>query len=152
VTDRAAQVIEDFCLGLRDATMLDGVDASNEEKASRVRTVQLLHRSLGEGGFDPMPRVRQLSEETGWDMVEFLDQCLRFPAVVPRIRERDGIRRSLRLRRMSGARASRGRPSVLAVRRVPRVHAPRGVRTLTRASGTALKDLYAGGKMRARRR
>ena len=33
----------------------------------------------------PMPRVRKLSEETRWDMVEYLDQCLRFPAVVPMI-------------------------------------------------------------------
>jgi hypothetical protein len=40
--------------------------------------------------------MNRLSEETSWRMEELLDDCLKYPKVIPYVKETDGIRRSLR--------------------------------------------------------
>lgn len=84
-----AKVVEDFCNALLDA-------ARHGYRKDSIPTVRLLRLALADGGIDPLPRVRQLSEETGLDLIDFLDQCLRFPAIVPMVRERDGVKKDLR--------------------------------------------------------
>src|SRR5205085_1010601 len=41
-------------------------------------------------------RLAELSEQTRWLMPQLLEDCLRFPEVLPLVRDRDGIRRRLR--------------------------------------------------------
>lgn len=90
------RVIDDFCRALVDATFADGADRENKRRDGYIRTVQTLYRSLVESGIDPMFTVRRLGEQLGWDAVDFLEQCMSYPATNPRIRERDGVRRTLR--------------------------------------------------------
>ena len=64
------------------------------EKLSRVKEIAGLLRARG---VSPIDRLEKLTEETGWRMVPFYEECLAYPGQRPWIRDKDdGIRRLLR--------------------------------------------------------
>lgn len=63
---------------------------------SHVLRVQRLHGELLRRGVEVTRRLERLSEETSWQMMSLLSDCLMYPEVIPYVRERDGIRRVLR--------------------------------------------------------
>jgi len=90
------ELVEDLCLALRDVGVQDYGLPRDEEAASAVLRVQRLHGELSRRGADVTRRLERLSEETSWQMMPLLHDCLMYPEVTPYVRERDGIRRVLR--------------------------------------------------------
>jgi hypothetical protein len=70
---------------------------------AQIHTVRDLHGQLVLRGVDCQPRLAQLSAATGWQMPALLDDCLAYPQRLPRLRDADGIRHSLRCNLCGGA-------------------------------------------------
>ena len=91
------ELLEQLAIALREVGMWDHTlargDASGEAK---VRAVQKLSVEVARRGLDPTARLEQLTAETEWLMVQLYAECIEFPRVVPLVKERDGVRRSLR--------------------------------------------------------
>jgi hypothetical protein len=90
------ELVEDLCLDLRNVGVLDYRLPEGEQVVAAVLRVQRLHGELSRRGADVTRRLERLSEETSWQMIPLLRDCLRYPDVIPYVRERDGIRRVLR--------------------------------------------------------
>ena len=90
------ELVEDLCLALRDVGIRDYCLPKDEEAVSAVLRVQGLHGELSRRGADLTRRLERLAEETSWQMLPLLRDCLIYPDVIPYVRERDGIRRVLR--------------------------------------------------------
>jgi hypothetical protein len=90
------ELMEGLCLALRDVGVRDYGLPQDERAVSAVAKVQQLHAELSKRGADIAPRLERLTEETSWQMAELLRDCLAYPAVIPYVRERDGVRRALR--------------------------------------------------------
>jgi hypothetical protein len=90
------ELVEDLCLALRDVGVMDYGLPEGEQVVSAVLRVQQLHGELSRRGADVTRRLERLSEETSWQMMPLLRDCLMYPAAIPYVRERDGIRRALR--------------------------------------------------------
>jgi hypothetical protein len=90
------ELVEDLCLALREVGVGDYCLPKGEEAVSAVLRVQRLHGELSRRGADITRRLERLSEETSWQMLPLLRDCLMYPDVIPYVRERDGIRRALR--------------------------------------------------------
>jgi hypothetical protein len=90
-------LLDELALALRDVGTWDYSlargDAGGEGK---VRRVQDLGAEINRRGLDPTPRLEQLTAETDWLMTQLYADCKEFPRVLPLVRERDGVRRSLR--------------------------------------------------------
>jgi hypothetical protein len=90
------ELLEDLCVALRYVAVREGYlsgDAADEpsiqEAVSIATELDRRHVAVSE-------RLQTLTRETGWLMNDLLDDCREFPAVTPRVRELDGIRRYLR--------------------------------------------------------
>src|SRR5262245_56720775 len=59
---------------------------------SHVEQVQLTHSELLRRGIDLADFLGALSRATGWQMLELLGDCVRYPAATPRVRNLDGLR------------------------------------------------------------
>jgi hypothetical protein len=90
------ELIEDLCLALRDVGVQDYSLPRAKDVLADVLRVQRLHGELSRRGADVTRRLERLSEETSWQMIPLLRDCLMYPEVIPYVRERDGIRRVLR--------------------------------------------------------
>jgi hypothetical protein len=90
------ELVEDLCIALRDVGISDYCLPEGGQVVSAVLRVQQLHSELSKRGADFTRRLERLSEETSWQMVPLMRDCLMFPEVIPYVRERDGIRRVLR--------------------------------------------------------
>lgn len=90
------ELVEDLCLALRDVGVRDYCLPKDRWVVSDVLRVQQLHGELSRRGADVTRRLERLSEETSWQMMPLLRDCLMYPDVIPYVRERDGIRRVLR--------------------------------------------------------
>ncbi len=91
----SAELLEDLCIALRNVAVYEnywsvGPDPPRVQEAVSIAT-ELERRQV-----DVSERLDRLSQETRWLMKELLDDCRKFPAVIPRVRELDGIRRYLR--------------------------------------------------------
>jgi len=93
---RSEFLLEELCIALRH------VAVSERDLPGNPRALEKLERSreiagiLAGRGVDPIPRLERLSEETGWSMVPFLEDCLAYPRRRPWVREKDGVRRAFR--------------------------------------------------------
>lgn len=90
------ELVEDLCLALRDVGVQDYSLPWAEDALAAVLRVQRLHGELSRRGADVTRRLERLSEETTWQMIPLLRDCLTYPDIIPYVRERDGIRRVLR--------------------------------------------------------
>lgn len=90
------ELIEDLCLALQDVGVRDYRLPQGEDVLADVLRVQRLHGELSRRGADVTRRLELLSDETSWQMLPLLRDCLMYPDVIPYVRERDGIRRVLR--------------------------------------------------------
>jgi hypothetical protein len=88
-------LIEDLCLALRD---VGGYWFPDHEgcASKKIEEVQRIHAELAARQVDIRERLEVLTEETSWLMADLLNDCLSYPKVLPYVREKDGIRRSLR--------------------------------------------------------
>jgi len=90
------ELVEDLCLALRDVGVRTYSLPDDERAVSAVRSVQQIYALLKQRNADIRARIKQLSEETSWQMDTLLQECLAFPEVVPYVKDADGIRRALR--------------------------------------------------------
>jgi hypothetical protein len=62
-----------------------------------VAEVKRFSAELATRNFDHVPRLKVLTEETGWQMVPLLEEALSYPAMRPWVRDaKDGVRIALR--------------------------------------------------------
>ncbi|HEX7314370.1 MAG TPA: hypothetical protein VF297_10630 [Pyrinomonadaceae bacterium] len=90
------ELVEDLCLALRNVGVLDYGLPEGEQVVAAVLRVQRLHGELSRREADVTRRLERLSKETSWQMIPLLRDCLRYPDIIPYVREHDGIRRALR--------------------------------------------------------
>jgi hypothetical protein len=90
---KTEELTEDLCLALRDVGVQDYRLPRDEHVLADVLRVQRLHSELSRRGAEVTRRLERLSEETSWQMIPLLRDCLMYPEVTPYVRERDGIRR-----------------------------------------------------------
>jgi hypothetical protein len=89
-------ILELLCLALRDVGVRDHTWTWREPSAiNAVVQVQALYRELVQRGVDVDSRIARLSTETQWDMVRLLADCMAYPAIIPHVRDHNGIRRAL---------------------------------------------------------
>lgn len=104
IQQRAAdELLEDLCRELRHVAVGEGGLPNDERMIGYVHEVCALHRELTARGIDYGPRLARLSEETNWQILPLLDDCLAYPQRLPFVREPDGIRRYLRCQLCSKA-------------------------------------------------
>ena len=100
VNQRASdELIEELCIALRDvgvSTRFLPYSEPDPDVAGEVSRVQELIAELKRRGFDVAPRLARLTEETGWLMNVLYEECLRFPAIRPWVRAKDGLRVAMR--------------------------------------------------------
>ena len=96
VPDASDALVESLCLALRDVGVREVSLPEDAHAVAHVRRLQTLHDAILARGIDISDRIEALSAETGWDMSELLEQCLRYPEVMPEVRESDGVRRQFR--------------------------------------------------------
>jgi hypothetical protein len=93
-----ATLIDDLCVALRDVGVFDAELPGGPRVLRAINGVRSIKQVLDERGVQVADRLATLSGQTGWRMAELLCDCLSFPAVVPYVKEADGIRRRLRCR------------------------------------------------------
>jgi hypothetical protein len=91
-----SRIVEELCLALRDVGVRDHGLPNDERVISAIEKVQQLSFELRKREAVIQPRIAQLSQETSWQMEALLEECLAYPRVLPYVRERDGVRRTLR--------------------------------------------------------
>ncbi len=97
VEQRETEVlVEDLCIALRDVGVSDYDLPDGAEVVSAVLRLQQLHGELSRRGADVTRRLERPSEETSWQMLPLLRDCLMYPDVIPYVMGRDGVRRALR--------------------------------------------------------
>jgi hypothetical protein len=94
----SAELLEDLCIALRDVAVREGSLPRSEDAKTAVRLAADIAAELDARGVTTSERLDRLSQETGWLMHQLLEDCRRFPSVLPRVRELDGIRRYIRCR------------------------------------------------------
>ena len=92
----SAELLEDLCIALRDVAVREGSLPRSEDAQAAVRQAVEVAAELDVRGVAMSERLDRLAQETGWLMSQLLEDCTKFPKVVPRVRELDGIRRYLR--------------------------------------------------------
>jgi hypothetical protein len=90
------EILEDLCLELRNVACGEGTLPLGERVLVHIREVRALQAELAKRRVNYSPRLERLSEETRWQMLTLLDDCLAYPKRIPYVREPDGIRRFLR--------------------------------------------------------
>jgi hypothetical protein len=97
------ELLDDLCLELRHVGCRDYSLPNDERIIQHVGEVSAIYDELSKRGAEVQSRLLQLSEQTKWNISRLLEDCLRYPAVVPYVREGDGIRRALRCQLCSKA-------------------------------------------------
>src|SRR4051812_23064493 len=89
-------LLEELCIALRDVGMSTRFlpyrepDPDIDDEVERVRAID---DELRRRGAEPTGRLKTLSDETGWSMLELMQEVRRYPAVRPWVREKkDGLR------------------------------------------------------------
>jgi len=90
------ELLDDLCLALRDVGVRDYCLPDDESVTSFIKEVQLISSELKQRNTDFKNWIERLSDETGWQMEQLLQECLLYPEVIPYVRERDGVRRVFR--------------------------------------------------------
>jgi len=99
IRERPSQdLVEDLCIQLRHVACGDSALPTGERVVEHVREVAAIHQELRSRGVDFGRPLEILSEETKWQMLALLDDCIAYPQSMPYVRELDGIRRTLRCR------------------------------------------------------
>ena len=93
----ASELLEELCIELRWVAVFDSA-LSCEKAEEHIRKTRELHAALLGKGADILGALASLSKQTGWRMGDLLADCLRYPEVIPYVREVDGLRRHLRCR------------------------------------------------------
>jgi len=97
VHERSDQaLLEDLCQELRHVGICDSGLPDGKRVQQHIFEVGSIHDELTRRQLDPANYVAQLSSETNWQMEVLLEECLAYPQKLPYVRERDGIRRTLR--------------------------------------------------------
>jgi hypothetical protein len=93
---RAELLLEELGVALRHVAVSEWDLPANPRALEKLERVREIAGILAERGVDPIPRIERLSDETGWSMVAFLEDCLAYPGRRPWVREKDGVRRVFR--------------------------------------------------------
>jgi hypothetical protein len=97
IQERTSQeLVEDLCIELRHVACGDYDLPAGERVVAHVREVAAIYRVLRSRGVDVRRRLDVLTEETKWQILPLLDDCVAYPQSLPYVREMDGIRRTLR--------------------------------------------------------
>jgi hypothetical protein len=97
VRERPSQeLVEDLCIELRHVACGDYDLPAGERVVAHVREVAAIHQELRSRGVDFRRCLEVLTEETKWQILPLLDDCVAYPKALPYVREMDGIRRTLR--------------------------------------------------------
>ena len=86
---QSQELLEDLCVALRDV----GVGGRDTDAIDDVRAILA---ELDVRDVDPAPRLLTLSRETGWLMIDLLEQVVRGGHQRPQVRAADGVRVALR--------------------------------------------------------
>lgn len=97
------ELLDDLCLELRHVACGDYSLPNNERIIEHISEVSAIYDELSNRSAEVQSRLLELSEQTKWNITRLLEDCLRYPAVVPYVRESDGIRRALRCQLCSKA-------------------------------------------------
>jgi hypothetical protein len=92
------ELLDDLSIELRHVGCGDYDLPAGKRVLAHIKQVADIHTELNHRKVDWHPRLQQLSDETKWQMVSLLDDCLAYPQRLPFVRELDGIRRALRCR------------------------------------------------------
>ena len=90
------ELLEALCIELRHVGVGDYDLPNGQRILPHIREVVSIHAELVRREVDWRPRLKVLSGETKWQMIQLLDDCLAFPTRLPFVREQDGISRTLR--------------------------------------------------------
>jgi hypothetical protein len=90
------ELIEDLCLALRDVGVWTWSLPKDERAISAIENVQTIYGELLRRKVDFQSRIKQLSEETSWQMQTLLEECIDYPQTIPYVRDIDGVRRAFR--------------------------------------------------------
>ena len=89
-------LLTDLCIALRHVGVNDYDLPGGPRVVSAIESVRAIDDELRRRGVDVSEQMRELSEQTRWQMDILLEECRGYPQVMPYVREQDGIRRSLR--------------------------------------------------------
>jgi hypothetical protein len=90
------ELLKDLGIELRSVACGDYGLPNNPKTVASIGAVQAIATELSRRGIDTHSSIQELSAQTKWQMDVLLAECLRYPKVLPFVREADGIRRSLR--------------------------------------------------------
>ena len=90
------ELVEDLCIELRHVACGDYDLPTGERVVAHVREVAAIHQELRSRGVDFRRRLDALTEDTKWQILPLLEDCVAYPQSLPYVREMDGIRRTLR--------------------------------------------------------
>lgn len=93
---QSQELVEDLCIELRHVACGDYDLPRGERVVGHVREVAAIHQELQNRGVDFRRRLEVLTEETKWQILPLLEDCVAYPQSLPYVRELDGIRRTLR--------------------------------------------------------
>jgi len=90
------ELLDDLSRELRYVAVNESSLPLGDRVVAHVREVCAVHSELMLRHVDVRLRLEQLSEETRWQILPLLEDCLAYPKQLPFVREPDGIRRYLR--------------------------------------------------------
>lgn len=90
------ELVEALCIELRHVACADYELPSGGQVVGHVREVAAIQQELQRRGVDFRPRLELLTEETKWQMLPLLEDCVAYPQSLPYVRALDGVRRTLR--------------------------------------------------------
>jgi hypothetical protein len=97
IEDRQSPVLlDDLCIALRQVGVWDTDLPSGPTVRRSIEKVRAIDAELKNRNVDADVRLRELSEQTHWQMEKLLQDCRDYPQTIPYVRDDDGIRRRLR--------------------------------------------------------
>jgi hypothetical protein len=96
------ELVEELGLALRDAASWSISMPDDPRAQAHIERVKASHGELTRRGIDLAPSLADLTQQTGWLMAPFLEECLRYStsspagAIAPMVRDTDGVRRRFR--------------------------------------------------------
>lgn len=89
-------LLEDLCTNLRHVACFESDLPDGERVRLHIQEVVAIYSELNARGVEWRTQIVILSNETKWQLLQLLEDCLTFPNKLPFVREADGIRRRLR--------------------------------------------------------
>lgn len=93
------ELLSQLQVALRNVALYEGYNAlepPDDTMVKWVEVVQRIHALLMGRGAAFGPELDVLSAQTGWMLGQLMEDCLKWPACVPFVRDLDGVRRKLR--------------------------------------------------------